>query len=95
VAEVLRLAGHGEHDDASYVGADIKCEPFAQDCLKCAEAVIVEQKLADAATLQAWRDEAVAKVEEAINTAQTEAAPEGTEEDWCALSTRALLDQIP
>ena len=37
VAEVLRLAGHGEHDDASYVGAEIKCQPFAQDCLKCAE----------------------------------------------------------
>jgi TPP-dependent pyruvate/acetoin dehydrogenase alpha subunit len=95
VAEVLRLAGHGEHDDASYVGAEIKCQPFAHDCLKCAEAIIVEQKLADAAMLQAWRDEAAAKVEEAINTAQTEAAPDGAEEDWCALSTRELVDRIP
>jgi TPP-dependent pyruvate/acetoin dehydrogenase alpha subunit len=94
VAEVLRLAGHGEHDDASYVGADIKCQPFAQDCLKCAEAIIVAQKLADAATLKAWRDEAAVKVEEAINTAQTEPAPDGAEEDWCALSTRELVDQI-
>ena len=95
VAEVLRLAGHGEHDDASYVGAEIKCQPFAQDCLKCAEAVIVEQKLADAETLQAWREEAVAKVEEAISTAQREPAPDGVQEDWCAISTRELVDQIP
>src|SRR6266403_677354 len=29
VASVLRLAGHGEHDDASYVMDEIKREPFA------------------------------------------------------------------
>jgi len=34
VATILRLAGHGEHDDASYVSADIKREPFAQDALQ-------------------------------------------------------------
>ncbi len=93
VAEVLRLAGHGEHDDASYVGADIKCQPFAQDCLKCAEATILERKLADAETLQTWRDEAAAKVEEAISIAQREPVPDGMQEDWCAISIRDLVDQ--
>jgi acetoin:2,6-dichlorophenolindophenol oxidoreductase subunit alpha len=95
VAEVLRLAGHGEHDDASYVGPEIKCQPFAQDCLKCAETTILERKLTDAATLQAWRDDAAAKVEEAISIAQREPVPDGMQEDWCALSTRDLIDQIP
>src|SRR5213594_1376411 len=37
VASILRLAGHGEHDDASYVTEEIKREPFARDCLKVAE----------------------------------------------------------
>src|SRR6267143_1069311 len=55
VATSLRLAGHGEHDDASYVTAQIKSEPFAQDALKCAEKVIIDQNLADAETLQSWR----------------------------------------
>src|SRR6266446_5423115 len=32
VASTLRLSGHGEHDDASYVTDEIKREPFAQDC---------------------------------------------------------------
>ena len=41
VASVLRLSGHGEHDDASYVTEDIKREPFARDCLKVAEQTIV------------------------------------------------------
>src|SRR3981189_639726 len=42
VASVLRLSGHGEHDDASCGRAKIKSEPFAQDCLKCTEKVIVD-----------------------------------------------------
>ena len=94
VASVLRLSGHGEHDDASYVTAEIKAEPFAQDCLKCTEKVIVDLGLADANTLQRWRDDAVAEVDQAITTAQKEAAPEAGEEDWCAISMRHLVDQV-
>src|SRR5467141_503065 len=52
VASILRLAGHGEHDDFSYVTDDIRKEPFAIDCLKRAEAFIKERDLADAETLQ-------------------------------------------
>jgi TPP-dependent pyruvate/acetoin dehydrogenase alpha subunit len=95
VASVLRLAGHGEHDDASYITDEIKREPFAQDCLKCTEKVIVDLNLADADTLKKWREEAAAEVENAVATAQREAVPEGNEEDWCAMSMRHLIDQIP
>lgn len=94
VASILRLSGHGEHDDASYVTDEIKREPFARDCLKLAEKTIIDHNLADSETLQAWRAEAAAKVDEAIATAQKEAAPEGDEEDWCAISTRKLVDPI-
>src|SRR6202011_3454331 len=93
VASVLRLSGHGEHDDASYITDEIKAEPFAQDCLKVAEKLIVELELAGAETLSQWRAEAAAKVDEAISTAQKEAVPEGNAEDWCALSVRELIDQ--
>ena len=94
VASVLRLSGHGEHDDASYVTDEIKREPFAQDCLKRAEKLIVDLNLGDAETLRSWRAEAAAKVDEAITTAQKEAAPNADEEDWCAISTRELADQV-
>jgi acetoin:2,6-dichlorophenolindophenol oxidoreductase subunit alpha len=93
VASILRLSGHGEHDDASYVTDEIKREPFAQDCLKRAEKLIVDLGLADAATLQSWREEAAAQIDEAIMTAQTEPAPDAAEEDWCAVSTRELIDR--
>src|SRR5260370_23769341 len=92
VASVLRLSGHGEHDDASYVTEEIKREPFARDCLKVAEKVIVDLHLIDGETLQSWRDEAAAKVEEAITTAQKEPGPDGGAENWCAISTRELVD---
>src|SRR6266480_316628 len=94
VASVLRLSGHGEHDDASYVPEEVKRQPFAHDCLKLAEQKIVDLNLADVETLKSWRDEAAAKVDEAITTAQKEAAPEAAEEDWCALSQRELADQL-
>src|SRR5438876_11575404 len=42
VASTLRLAGHGEHDDASYVTAEIKLEPFAQDVLQRTEHFVLE-----------------------------------------------------
>jgi TPP-dependent pyruvate/acetoin dehydrogenase alpha subunit len=93
VASILRLSGHGEHDDASYVTDEIKRQPFARDCLKLAEKKIVDLELADAETLQSWRDDAAAKVEEAITTAQQDPQPEGEKEDWSAISTRELLDE--
>jgi len=92
VGSVLRLSGHGEHDDASYVPEEVKRQPFARDCLKVAEQTIVDLNLVDADTLAQWRKDAAAQVDEAIATAQKEPTPEGDKEDWCAISTRELVD---
>ena len=94
VASILRLAGHGEHDDASYVAPEIREEDFARDSVLRAEELMKDQGLADAEQLAQWRGEASAQVNEAINAAQEEAVPVGSEEDWCALSGRNLVDQI-
>src|SRR5437899_1939084 len=72
VASVLRLSGHGEHDDASYVPEEVKRQPFARDCLKVAEQTIVDLKLVDPEMLAEWRKEAAAQVDEAIAAAQQE-----------------------
>jgi TPP-dependent pyruvate/acetoin dehydrogenase alpha subunit len=93
VASMLRLGGHGEHDDASYITDQIKAEPFAKDCLKCAEKVITDLQLASPETLKEWRAEAAAQVDEAVSTAQKEAAPDAAQEDWCAISDRQLMDK--
>lgn len=94
IASILRLAGHGEHDDFSYVGDDIRKEPFAQDCLPRAEQFILQNGLATEQNLREWRQHAASQVDEAISAAQQEAVPEANEEDWCAISTRRLSDQF-
>ncbi len=94
VASTLRLAGHGEHDDASYVTDDIRREAFAQDALQRTEQLIVEQELLNREGLQHMRAQIAAEVDEAVATAQQEDAPVGSEEDWCAISTRELVDHV-
>ena len=94
VASILRLAGHGEHDDFSYVTDEVRKEPFALDCLQRTEALINERGLADAQTLQRWREQAAEEVENAFSTAQKEPVPSGDAEDWSAISTRELVDEI-
>src|SRR5438477_662063 len=94
VASILRLSGHGEHDDASYVTDEIKRKPFARDCLKVAEQTIADLNLVDAETLREWREDAAAQVDQAISAAQKEAAPEADEEEWYAISMRDLVDSL-
>ena len=93
VAEVLRLAGHGEHDDASYVPQDMKAQPFAQDPVARTEKFILEQGLLEPDALKQMRAEIAKQVDEAVATAQQEDPPHPREEDWQSMSTRDLLDR--
>src|SRR5207244_7508119 len=86
VASVLRLSGHGEHDDASYVTDEMKRQPFAQAWLKLADKEVVDHEMADAATLKSWRGDAGGQGDEASAKRQKEAAPDAEKEDWCAIS---------
>jgi TPP-dependent pyruvate/acetoin dehydrogenase alpha subunit len=92
VAKLLRLCGHGEHDDANYIDPKLKNSPLGRDCLKLAEENILRQKWADAAQLAVWRSEAIHEIEEAVAQVQREPAPDPFAEDWSALSTRHLIE---
>src|SRR5438105_3093800 len=92
VAEVLRLTGHGEHDDASYVPTEMKQQPFAQDPVARTEKFILDNGLLGREELQKLRPELAKQVDDAVATAQQEDAPQASEEDWRAYSTRELID---
>jgi len=92
VAHLLRLAGHGEHDDASYIGTALRESALGRDCLKVAECALLEREWASEADLECWREETLRQVEEAVATVQREPAPDPNEENWCALSTPHLDD---
>jgi acetoin:2,6-dichlorophenolindophenol oxidoreductase subunit alpha len=92
VAELLRLCGHGEHDDAGYIDPKLKASPIGRDCLKASEEHLLRQKWADATTLAAWRNEVVHEIEEAIAQVQREPAPDPFTEEWRAIATKHLSE---
>lgn len=93
-ASLLRLCGHGEHDDGSYVSHGIKASPVGRDCLKVAEEFLTREGLAERRQFEKWRDEVNTKVEQAVSQAQREPAPDPYKEDWCALSSRYLVEAL-
>jgi len=90
VAKLLRLCGHGEHDDSSYIDPQLKVSPIGRDCLKVAEENLLRQKWADASQLAEWRSEVIHEIEEAVAQAQREPAPDPFAENWRAISSKHL-----
>ncbi len=92
VANLLRLCGHGEHDDASYVDPKLKKGPVGRDCLKVAEEHLLQQGWADAVAIETMTQEKTRKIEDAVAIVQREASPDPYKEIWCALSCRHLSE---
>jgi pyruvate dehydrogenase E1 component alpha subunit/2-oxoisovalerate dehydrogenase E1 component alpha subunit len=92
VGRLLRLCGHGEHDDPTYIDPQLKKSPLGRDCLKVAEERLQREGWADAQALGALRQEVMQEVDEAVATVQREPAPDPYKENWCALSTRHLTE---
>ncbi len=92
VASLLRLCGHGEHDDAGYVDSKLKASRLGRDCLRLAEERLLQREWADATTLGSWREDVVGQVESAVAKVQREPGPDPYHEDWCALASRHLSE---
>lgn len=92
VARLLRLCGHGEHDDASYIDPKLKQSPLGRDCLKVAEEYLLQQKWVEPAAVEGWRTEVVQRIEEAVAKVQREPGPDPYQEDWCPLASKHLSD---
>jgi pyruvate dehydrogenase E1 component alpha subunit/2-oxoisovalerate dehydrogenase E1 component alpha subunit len=92
VGTILRLSGHAEHDDASYVDPLIRHKPFAVDCLRAAEEVILKEGWLAETDLATMRNEVTEEIDEAVSIAQREPVPDAGTETWSALSTRHLVD---
>lgn len=94
VARLLRLSGHGEHDDGSYVPPDIRSDHYGRDCIDVAIRQLVENGLATKDEISSWQGEFAEEVQRAVAQAQQEAPPDPYHEDWTALATRFPLPMI-
>ena len=92
VAKLLRLCGHGEHDDSNYVDPKLKNSPLGRDCLKVAEEFLLREKWTDPATIANWRGEIVVEIEEAVAQVRREPAPDPYDEKWLAISSKHLSE---
>lgn len=92
VASLLRLVGHGEHDDGNYVDPKLKESRLGADCLKLAEQRLIAEGWADSTTIAEWQTDAQRQVDEAVATTLREPLPDPNEEDWCALASRHLQE---
>jgi len=88
VAHLLRLSGHGEHDDGSYVPTDLKGGHYGRDCVEVAIRQLVGQGFASVDEILAWQEEYADEVQRAVAQAQQESPPDPYQESWTALSTQ-------
>jgi pyruvate dehydrogenase E1 component alpha subunit/2-oxoisovalerate dehydrogenase E1 component alpha subunit len=90
VARLLRLCGHGEHDDSNYIAPELKNSLLGRDCLKVAEDALLQQRWVDTAQLAVWRSDTVHEIEEAVAQVQREPAPDPFTEKWHAIASEHL-----
>lgn len=86
VANTLRMCGHGEHDDASYIPQELK-DSFADlDPLAVARRQVQEQGWLTADEIASIQAECADEVQRAVAQAQKEPTPNPATEDWSATS---------
>ena len=90
VGKLLRLCGHGEHDDGSYVGSSLRGSQLGRDCLEVGIEQVVEAGLVTPEEIELWRKEAAEEVQEAVAKAQTDPRPDPYRDDWRAFSSKGI-----
>ena len=92
VAKLLRLGGHGEHDDGSYIPEEIQSSHYGRDCMDVGKQQLLELGWLTEGELAEWEAAAKAEVQQAVTTAQKESGPDPYKEDWCALAGGSYRD---
>lgn len=92
VGKLLRLAGHGEHDDARYVPDSARGGKYGRDCLEVARKRILEKAARSEKELELLETELKQLVDESVTRAQNEEAPNPVSETWRAISTTHLIE---
>ena len=95
IAQLLRLCGHGEHDDAHYVDPKLKQAALGRDCIDVSRQYLVGRGWAEPALIETWHREAIETVEKAVATVQREKGPDPYKEDWSALASEHLNEMHP
>jgi TPP-dependent pyruvate/acetoin dehydrogenase alpha subunit len=94
VAELLRLCGHGEHDDAQYVTQEIKNSKVGRDCMEQAKDTLLKDYQYSETELNDWSSQTMDEINQAIRQVQQEGGPDPFTHTWKALATRELCEPL-
>ncbi len=92
VGTLLRLAGHGEHDDASYIPDSKKHSHEARDCIEVAATFAITQGWLTQLEITQQRDEVRRLVDQTVAKVSKEPAPDPFKESWQALCSTDLVE---
>lgn len=94
VAELLRLCGHGEHDDAQYVTQEIKDSKVGQDCIEQAKVTLLKNYQFLESELEEWATTTKDEINKFIRQVQQEGGPDPFTHSWNPLATRELCEPL-
>jgi len=92
VASMLRLTGHGEHDDGSYVDESLRSSVLGRDSVDVGRAQMLEHGFSTEEELNTWEEDAAEMVQAAVAQAQKEPDPDPYQDDWTSYSNPALQE---
>jgi acetoin:2,6-dichlorophenolindophenol oxidoreductase subunit alpha len=92
VGKLLRLAGHGEHDDARYVPETARAGRWGRDCLLVARERLLADGWASEEEIAHWETEAQSMVENIVAQAQSDPTPDPALDNWQAISCARLRE---
>lgn len=92
VGTLLRLAGHGEHDDASYIPNQKRHTHEARDCIEVASQFAVAQGWMTDAQMRQQLEDVRKLVDQTVAKVSKEPAPDPFKETWHALSSADLVE---
>ncbi len=90
VANLLRLSGHGEHDDGFYVPDTLKDSQVGRDCLDIGEQQMLEAGFSTTEEIEGWKESCTEEVQASVATVQQEPKPDPYQDDWRAFSTPGM-----
>ncbi|MCP4849484.1 MAG: thiamine pyrophosphate-dependent dehydrogenase E1 component subunit alpha [Verrucomicrobiaceae bacterium] len=95
VGKMLRLSGHGEHDDSHYIPEEIRSSGLGKDCLAMARERIIAEGWGNEGSCQELEEKATKEVEDAILQADGEDPPDPYTHDWNACFSERFRDTQP
>lgn len=92
VGSMLRLCGHGEHDDSSYIPESLRSSPDGRDCIAVASDQLIRRGWATGEEIDAIRTASAQRALDVVARTQGEAGPDPFAESWRSLATTRMVE---